>query len=78
MSSNLLFSLDMTELVKGLPSLICETNIENQVANIQKWLKPVMPVNGIGLSLTGSNQNGGNMFGINIQENVMQEVEKRF
>ncbi|MFZ1954764.1 MAG: GAF domain-containing protein [Desulfobacterales bacterium] len=78
MSSNLLSSLDMTELVKGLPPLICETNIENQVANIQKWLEPVMPVNGIGLSLTGSDQNDGNMVGINIQENVMQEVEKRF
>lgn len=78
MSSNLLSSLDMTELAKGLPSLICETNIENQVANVQKWLKPLMPVNGIGLSLTGSNQNDGNMFGINIQENVMKEVEKRF
>jgi hypothetical protein len=77
MSSYLLSSLDMTELAKGLPSLIFETNIENQVANVQKWLKPVMPVNGIGLSLTGSNQNDGNMFGINIQENVMKEVEKR-
>lgn len=78
MPSNLLSSLDMTELAKGLPSLICETNIENQVANVQKWLKPLMPVNGIGLLLTGSNQNDGNMFGINIQENVMKEVEKRF
>jgi hypothetical protein len=33
---------------------------------------------GIGLSLTGFSKNDGNMVGINIQENVMQEVEKRF
>jgi putative methionine-R-sulfoxide reductase with GAF domain len=67
----------MTELAKGLPSLICETNIENQVMNIQKWLKPFIPVNGIGLSLSGPGQKDGILFGINIQENEMKEVEKR-
>jgi hypothetical protein len=44
----------MAELAKDLPSLIVETDIEIQVANIEKWLKPIMPVNGIALSLSGS------------------------
>jgi len=77
MSANEVSSLDMTELAKGLPSLICETNIESQVTNIQKWLKPFIPVNGIGLSLSVSGQKDGILFGINIQENEMKEVEKR-
>jgi hypothetical protein len=76
MSSNEVSSLDMTELAKGLPSLICETNIENQVANIENWLKPIMPVNGIALSLSGSSQSNGSIFGINIQENEMRNIER--
>ena len=77
MSSDASAILDMAELAKDLPSLIVETNIENQVANIEKWLKPIMPVNGIALSLSGSNQSNGTIFGSNIQENEMKKIEKR-
>jgi hypothetical protein len=76
MSSNASAILDMAELAKDLPSLIVETNIENQVANIEKWLKPIMPVNGIALSLSGSSQSNGSIFGINIQENEMRNIER--
>ena len=76
MSSNASAKLDMAELAKDLPSLIAETDIENQVANIEKWLKPIMPVNGIALSLSGSNQSDGSIFGINIQENEMRNIER--
>ena len=77
MSSDASAILDMAELAKDLPSLIVETNIENQVANIEKWLKPIMPVNGIALSLCGSNQSNGSIFGINIQENEIRNIERR-
>jgi len=77
MSSDASAILDMAELAKDLPSLIVETDIENQVANIEKWLKPIMPVNGIALSLSGSNQSDGSIFGINIQENEMRNIERR-
>ena len=77
MSSDASAILDMAKLAKDLPSLIVETNIENQVANIEKWLKPMMPVNGIALYLSGSNQSNGTIFGSNIQENDMKKIEKR-
>ena len=67
----------MAELAKDLPSLIVETDIEIQVTNIEKWLKPIMPVNGIALSLSGSSQSNGSIFGINIQENEMKKIENR-
>ena len=35
-----------------------------------------MPVNGIALSLSGSNQSNGTIFGTNIQENEMKNIER--
>jgi transcriptional regulator with GAF, ATPase, and Fis domain len=77
MSSNASAILDMTEFAKDLPSLIVETNIENQVANVEKWLRPIMPVNGIALSLSGTNESNGTIVGINIQENEIKKIENR-
>jgi hypothetical protein len=76
MSSDASAILDMAVLAKDLPALIVETDIENQVANIEKWLKPLMPVNGIALSLSGSSQSNGSIFGINIQENEIRNIER--
>jgi hypothetical protein len=70
--------LELTELASGLAPLIVETNIEHQVANIGNWLKPLIPVNGIGLSLSGPGPNNRSMFGMDIRDDVLQEVEKRF
>ena len=77
MSSDAPAILDMAELAKDLPSLIVESDIENQVANIEKWLKPMMPINGIALSLSGSNEDNGFIVGINIQENEVKKIENR-
>jgi transcriptional regulator with GAF, ATPase, and Fis domain len=77
MSSNASAILDMTEFAKDLPSLIVETNIETQVAKVEKWLRPIMPVNGIALSLSGTNQSNGTIVGINIQENEIKKIENR-
>ncbi len=76
MSTNASAILDMAEFAKDLPSLIVETNIENQLANIEKWLKPIMPVNGIALSISGSSQSNGTIFGTNIEENEMKKIER--
>jgi hypothetical protein len=62
MSPNVSPTLDMAELASGLPSLICETDIEKQIANIEKWLKPFIPLSGIGLSISGYNCGDSNIF----------------
>jgi hypothetical protein len=77
MSSDVSASMEITELAKGLPSLIAETNIENQVVNVEKWLRPILPLSGIALSLSGPSLNTGTLFGINIEKDELIRVEKR-
>jgi hypothetical protein len=77
MSSDVSASMEITELAKGLPSLIAETNIENQVVNVEKWLRPILPLSGIALSLSGPSLNTVTLFGINIEKDELIRVEKR-
>jgi putative methionine-R-sulfoxide reductase with GAF domain len=78
MSASAAASSSLSELLKGLPALICETNIENQVTNVQKWIKPFLPVDGIGLSITGCHQSEDALIAGNIPENTIKEVEGHF
>lgn len=78
MSASAASPVSISELAKGLPSLMCETDIENQVANVEKWLKPFLPLSGIGLSLAGDCGCEDMLVAINIDENAVKEIEQGF
>ena len=78
MAANFLSSKGMAGLIEGLPPLICETNLEKQLDSIEKWLNPYLPVQSVGLSISGIDTESENEYTVNVQENLVKEIEKKF
>ena len=75
MSTDCLPSVGVTQLAQHLPPLICETDVGQQLANIQAWLGHLQPVASTGLVLCGCCSEGQCVFASGMGRDALKPFE---
>ena len=77
MSARAFPPVDLAEMSQRISTLILETDIEAQLANIRDWLGPYFPLKALGLSLSEDGAAERRVYAIDIEEDLVRKLEEQ-